>query len=235
MAPDPVQLTAAAALALVAGGQRVEVAPGAMLRIGRHPTNDLVLDAPSVSRFHAQVVWSDGAPLLEDLGSTNGTFLDGVRLAGRAPLEAGARLRAGEVPIVVEGADAPALITDDDDAPELTLFADRDAEREGTFARNAHLLRLLLDLEDEQRTGTLELALGMTPASVTWCLGRVVTATCGGLGGLAAVDKILGASVGGYRFSARYAPSDGSLDLSIRGHLKRGGGRSHETRRLKRD
>lgn len=224
MVPEPpAQHVATPPLILVADGRRHEVAPGATFRIGRHPSNDLVLDAPSVSRFHAQVVWVDGAPLLQDLVSTNGTFVDGARVVGRAPLEPGAALRCGEVQAgEVEPGAAPALLDDDDDAPGLTLFADRDAEREGAFARNAVLLRVLLDLEDEQRTGTLELNLGMTPATLTWCFGRVVAATCGDRVGLEAIERVLCASVGGFRFSARYAPSDGSLDLSLRAHLRRG-------------
>lgn len=232
MVPEPAHDTATFALVLVAAGQRHEVAPGATFRIGRHPSNDLVLDARSISRFHAQVEWVDGQPVLQDLVSTNGTFVDDARVVGRAPLEPGARLRIGDVAVEVAPAEAPALIHDDeDDAPALTLFADADAEREGAFARNAMLLRLLLGLEHEERTGTLELRLGMTPASVTWCLGRVVTATCAERVGLEALERILCASVGGYRFTARYSPSEGSLDLSIRKHLRRG--YWEETRRLR--
>jgi ABC transport system ATP-binding/permease protein len=52
------------------------------LRIGRAPDNDIVLDYPGVSRYHAQVDYSDGQPpLLTDLGSTNGTYVNGEVLA----------------------------------------------------------------------------------------------------------------------------------------------------------
>lgn len=231
MVPESVRDTATSALVLVAAGQRHEVAPGATFRIGRHPSNDLVLDARSISRFHAQIAWVDGAPVLQDLVSTNGTFVDGERVIARASLEPGARLRIGDVAVEVEPTAAPALIHDDEDAPGLTLFADAEAEREGAFAKNALLLRLLLDLEHDERTGTLELRLGMTPASVTWCLGRVVTAAYADRVGLEALERILCASVGGYRFTARYAPSEGSLDLSLRQHLRRG--YWDETRRLR--
>ncbi len=221
MVPEPVSTTTCP-LVLRAGEQRHEVAPGATFRIGRHPSNDLVLEGRSISRFHAQIVWVDGQPLLHDLVSTNGSFVDGARVVGRAPLEPGARLRIGDAPLELEPGEAPALLDDEEDAPALTLFADQTAEREGAFARNSLLLRLLLDLEWEEQTGTLELRLGMTEASVTLCLGRVVTARLGERVGLDALERILCASVGGYRFSARYTPSDGSLDLSIREHLRRG-------------
>lgn len=53
-------------------------APGAVVRIGRAPDNDVVLDSPGVSRYHARVRYEPGgAPHLEDAGSTNGTFING--------------------------------------------------------------------------------------------------------------------------------------------------------------
>ena len=49
-----------------------------VIRLGRAPDNDFVLDAPSVSRYHAMFSYTDGAqPIITDLGSTNGTFING--------------------------------------------------------------------------------------------------------------------------------------------------------------
>jgi ABC-type multidrug transport system ATPase subunit len=49
-----------------------------VLRIGRAPENDIVLDAPGVSRYHAQLDYQHGTqPVIADLGSTNGTFVNG--------------------------------------------------------------------------------------------------------------------------------------------------------------
>jgi ABC-type multidrug transport system ATPase subunit len=66
----------------------IHEAIGRSLRIGREPGNDLVLDDLRVSRHHARLgVGPDGA-LLEDLGSQNGTFVNGARV-GRARLADG--------------------------------------------------------------------------------------------------------------------------------------------------
>jgi ABC-type multidrug transport system ATPase subunit/ABC-type multidrug transport system permease subunit len=50
--------------------------PGMVIRLGRDPDNDLVIDAPMVSGHHAKVVIQDGRATIEDLGSTNGTFVN---------------------------------------------------------------------------------------------------------------------------------------------------------------
>ena len=48
-----------------------------------------MLDDDEVSRYHAIVRIGDGGADITDLGSTNGTFVDGRRLAGRAALADG--------------------------------------------------------------------------------------------------------------------------------------------------
>lgn len=50
--------------------------------IGRDPMVDVVVNDPEVSRQHARLTRSGDQFLVQDLGSTNGTFLDGRRLAG---------------------------------------------------------------------------------------------------------------------------------------------------------
>src|SRR5712692_25789 len=50
------------------------------LTIGRKPDNDLVIDNPAVSGHHARIVKEEGAFFVEDLGSTNGTFLNDAKV-----------------------------------------------------------------------------------------------------------------------------------------------------------
>ena len=69
-----------------AGPPTVEVArppdelDGRPLLIGRSPRCDLVLDDPTVSRRHAELVPSDGGWIVSDLSSTNGTRVNGWRI-----------------------------------------------------------------------------------------------------------------------------------------------------------
>ena len=52
-----------------------------IIRLGRAPDNNFILDAPSVSRHHAILSYEHGSqPVLSDLGSTNGTFVNGQLL-----------------------------------------------------------------------------------------------------------------------------------------------------------
>jgi hypothetical protein len=65
------------------------------LRIGRADDNDLVLRDGRVSRAHARIVEADGGFAVEDLGSSNGTFVDGKSVR-RARLLVGMKVVLGE-------------------------------------------------------------------------------------------------------------------------------------------
>jgi hypothetical protein len=67
----------------------------APLSIGRVPGNTIVLADAAVSRRHCVVELADGQARLTDAGSTNGTFVDGARIAAPILLADGARLRIG--------------------------------------------------------------------------------------------------------------------------------------------
>ena len=82
------------------GGAAREVSQP-LLRIGAHVQNDVVLEAEGVSRIHAEISADEHGFRLRDLGSTNGTFVDGVR-ANDVYLRPGARLALGRAELVFE-------------------------------------------------------------------------------------------------------------------------------------
>jgi hypothetical protein len=65
--------------------------------IGRSHDGDLVVLAASVSREHAELRRTDAGWQVRDLGSRNGTFVDGARCQGRVPLPGRAVLKVGDV------------------------------------------------------------------------------------------------------------------------------------------
>jgi hypothetical protein len=70
--------------------------------IGRAPGCSVALaDDTFVSQLHARIYVRDGRPFVEDLGSTNGTWLNRARLTGSAPLHRGDRLQVGNTVLEV--------------------------------------------------------------------------------------------------------------------------------------
>lgn len=71
------------------------------LLIGRSRECDVVLGSGAVSRRHARLLFRDGHWVLCDLGSTNGTMVNGVRI-GRCRLHAGDRVIFGDTSVKVD-------------------------------------------------------------------------------------------------------------------------------------
>jgi predicted component of type VI protein secretion system len=63
--------------------------PEHTITVGREPVNDVVLSDPEISRRHARIMYQAGRYVLEDLGSTNGTSVNGRRLTEPTVLNAG--------------------------------------------------------------------------------------------------------------------------------------------------
>jgi len=55
--------------------------------VGRDPSNDIVMDDDQVSARHMKIVCVEGEFQVEDLGTTNGTYLNGTRILGPAKLK----------------------------------------------------------------------------------------------------------------------------------------------------
>jgi uncharacterized RDD family membrane protein YckC len=72
------------------------------LVIGRSRSCDIRLREDTVSRLHAALVWREGALVLEDLGSSNGTFVNGERVLDPHSLAAGDDVRFGALRGIIE-------------------------------------------------------------------------------------------------------------------------------------
>ena len=102
----------AAPVALAAKGQLLVVEPPEQrgraysladeLSIGRAPGCQLVVDDTYVSQVHARVYGREGNYVVEDLGSTNGTYLNRKKVAGPMTMQRGDRLQVGNTVLELE-------------------------------------------------------------------------------------------------------------------------------------
>jgi pSer/pThr/pTyr-binding forkhead associated (FHA) protein len=69
---------------------------GAVVNIGREPTNDIPIQHGEMSRHHFRLIFQGNAYAIEDLGSTNGTLVNGVRPTSIMPLIPGCTLSIGD-------------------------------------------------------------------------------------------------------------------------------------------
>jgi pSer/pThr/pTyr-binding forkhead associated (FHA) protein len=78
-------------------GQRTELNLQARsVLIGRDPASNLVVDDVEVSRRHARLIAQSGGHAIEDLGSTNGTFVNDARIKDIVTLTSGSTIRLGD-------------------------------------------------------------------------------------------------------------------------------------------
>src|SRR5688500_3883331 len=78
--------------------------PGAVKTIGRSPGAEFIVDAALVSRLHCQLTATAESLHVKDLGSTNGTFVNGKRIQA-AHLKDGDRLAVGRLELIVSRSD----------------------------------------------------------------------------------------------------------------------------------
>jgi pSer/pThr/pTyr-binding forkhead associated (FHA) protein len=86
-------------------GRRMHVR-AAQATIGRADSCDIVLPESSVSTMHAKLQRREGVWVISDLGSTNGTLVDGERVQDEVPLSPGASIKLGEVMALFEPVDS---------------------------------------------------------------------------------------------------------------------------------
>lgn len=71
--------------------------------LGRNLNNDIVIQDATVSRSgHARLLFHEGTWFIEDLNSSNGTFVNGTRIVQPVPLQTGDEVRLGDVSLVFE-------------------------------------------------------------------------------------------------------------------------------------
>ncbi|MEM4248368.1 MAG: FHA domain-containing protein, partial [Candidatus Nanoarchaeia archaeon] len=94
-----------------AGEAFVLVPPG--ISLGRELDNDVVLESEGASRYHAKIEWTEEGWRIRDLGSTNGTKVNGVKITEPCILKDGDKIKLGSNNLLfaekftMEGAEKP--------------------------------------------------------------------------------------------------------------------------------
>jgi pSer/pThr/pTyr-binding forkhead associated (FHA) protein len=91
MGGKPVLVCTAGAIA----GQTIEVPEGG-LDLGRAEENHVVIRDEGVSRFHARLLFENGSLWLQDAGSRNGVFVNGMRVSGHQAIKVGDTIAIAE-------------------------------------------------------------------------------------------------------------------------------------------
>lgn len=81
---------------LIMDGRRIPLQPGDNI-LGRDGGGGLSIESPSVSRRHARISVANERATIDDLGSKNGTYVRGERIANPVPLNDGDEVRIGSV------------------------------------------------------------------------------------------------------------------------------------------
>jgi hypothetical protein len=123
--------------------------------IGRDEGADVLIDNPSVSRRHAEIRLGDNGWVVEDLGSSNGTFIRGAKIQGAQTLGLGDEIGFGKFSIVF----GKALGEGEHAAPGAAAAPSRApapaAATQGTMHINPHEVRELLKDADRKKRAHL--------------------------------------------------------------------------------
>ena len=89
-------------------GKEVEV-PTGILKVGRAEDSDLIIASTRISRHHCEIINEGGKLFLRDKGSGNGSFVNGAKVVGEQPLNAGDEVAIGPLTfaLVIDGVGMP--------------------------------------------------------------------------------------------------------------------------------
>jgi pSer/pThr/pTyr-binding forkhead associated (FHA) protein len=197
----------------------VRLERGREVTLGRSPECEVRLPSGQASRRHAAVCWKGERVVLRDLGSTNGTFVNGERASGERVLESGDRIGVGDAEVLFYCVDASVAAPEvSSDGRTVVSFAPRVAPRcealRGDLSK-IPLFAVLQVLEMGGQSGCLTVE-GPSGESFVWfASGRLVHAETGKARGLDAALEIAQIASGRFEFAAGSPPPEQSFEASV--------------------
>jgi len=103
--PMPSHIPAPQATLIVKHGPQIGIQfplAGDSFVLGREETCDIVIQDAEVSRRHTQLAWEGNTFIVRDLGSTNGTFVNGSQITGTTAIRPGDTVGLGQTSLILE-------------------------------------------------------------------------------------------------------------------------------------
>lgn len=196
------------------GAAPIELKPDQPFVIGRNQDCELPIPSQRVSRRHSEVVWRKARPWLKDLGSQNGTLVNGKRISGEHELRDGDEVAIGPWMCTyrcVSGAGSVGKVVAAADTNALTqpMLADAMA---GNLAQMS-LFELLQTLEFNKKSGTLEVWGSDGDGALIIDNGQPVSCKAGKHSGVEAMLDLLLFTSGQFSFK----PDIGEQERNIQG------------------
>ena len=198
----------------------VRVEPGSEVTLGRSTECTLQLPAAGASRRHASVVSRDGTVVLRDLGSTNGTYLNGERVAGEATLRSGDKIRIGGLEILFCCVEAGTAVSGVVESSTVVSFWPGGGASGGGEAlrgdlQKVPLFAVLQMLEMGRQSGCLAVETASGEGFLWLDMGRIVHAEGAKKTGLEAAIAIAQANAGRFDFAPGSPAPEASMGASV--------------------
>lgn len=197
----------------------VRLHPGSETVLGRSRECALPIPSRQASRRHAAVRFEEGTFRLRDLGSTNGTFVNGERLEGERVLAPGDRIAVGETVVTFCRVDAALDEAAAERGEGQTVLSAPSGAAAGEALRGElsqiPAFALLQMLEMGHKTGTLTVEAPDGKRRMAFREGRPVAAEAPGSQGFEAALDLVQTDSGRFDFEPGPPPAEESLETSV--------------------
>jgi pSer/pThr/pTyr-binding forkhead associated (FHA) protein len=195
----------------------IELNPDHPIVIGRQANCDLSLEHHDVSRRHSELSHEDGHWVLRDLGSTNGTFLNGKEITTPSVLSPGDRIEMGSRIVTFCELEADVFEATQDADPAQTMIANRSSSNE-TLAGDLSQIppsAVLQVLEMGRKSGILEIDAEAQSCRLWFREGVPVHAQSEKQTGFDAALGIVNLEVGRFRFASQSVSVETTMACTV--------------------
>ncbi len=195
----------------------VELHPDHPIVIGRQAACDLPLKHHDVSRRHSEVSYENGQYVLRDLGSTNGTFLNGKEITTPSVLSPGDRIEMGSRIVTFCELEAGVFDATQDADPAQTIISDRMSKNDALAGDLSQIppSAVLQVLEMGRKSGILEIDAEAQSCRLWFHEGLPVHAESEKQSGFDAALGIVNLAVGRFRFEAQSVSIETTIACTV--------------------